>query len=578
MKEAKRLASRSLTSPSATSGHARRGWTLPILLGILGVAVVGSTFAVARSGSDYRFFDPLIDVRALIAQYAFEPPSDEDLQEAAIRGMLEALDDPYATYVPPEFNDDFNKALTGEYVGIGAEVNLKDEYLHIVTPLDGSPAFRAGILADDIVLEVDGVSTQGLPISESIDMLKGDPDTPVTLTVDRDGSPTDITVIRGEIKTKSVTGFHRDPTDEGRWQYEIDPERRIAYIRVSQFTPSVAREFLEAFDSIGSPEAMAQGIIIDVRSNPGGLMSEAISIVNMFLDEGVIVSTRGRAYPEEIANASFETTITDAPIVVLVNEQSASASEILAGALTENDRAIVLGTRTFGKGSVQSVRSLTGSNPGAVLKLTEQRYFLPSGRSLQRTDDSGIWGVDPSPGYYLPLTDEEAIELATARRQQEIIVESDMDDEGWNDPEIVVQKLADPQLAAALKALQARIDTGEWIQTGEANNPEIDEVSIDALADARLARERVLRSLNRVDRQIEVLETEVGEGAAADTSPPDFIPDDADIEGGTIVVRDANGHVLATLRIDNPQIERWLIDAGVTPLPEVIDSADTPEP
>jgi carboxyl-terminal processing protease len=544
-----------------------RGWTTPVLLGILGVAVVGSTLAVARSSQDYRFFDPIIDVHALIARYAVEEPDAEALQEAAIRGMLEELDDPYAAYVPPEFNEDFNKALTGEYVGIGAEVNMQDGYLHIVTPLDGSPAFRAGVMAGDKVLAVDGTTTAGLEIDEAIDMLKGDPDTPVVLTIDRDGTPTDITVIRGEIKTRSLTGFHRDPTDEGRWRYEIDPQRGIVYLRLTQFTPGLAEQVREVLIDAGAAEGRVKGIILDVRWNPGGLLSEAIEIADLFLDSGRIVSTKGRAFPEEVAEATPRGTVTDAPIVVLINAQSASASEVLAGALTENERAIALGTRSFGKGSVQSVRTLSGSMPGAVLKLTEQRYYLPSGRSLQRTDDSGVWGVDPSAGYFLPLDDEETRAMLTARREQEIIVEAEADDAGWNEPATVLERLQDPQLAAALRALQLRIDTNEWVPTGLEDDPDVDEVTLEALADARLARERVLRELERVDRRIAAIESEAGDDVALAEEPADLLPDDAEIAGGTMIIRDANGNEIARLRIDNPQIERWLIDAGVEPLP-----------
>jgi carboxyl-terminal processing protease len=553
------------TSPA----HATRpAWTTPVLLTILGIAVLGSTLALARSSSDdYRFFDPLIDVRALIARYAVDPPTDDELQRAAIAGMLEALDDPYATYVPPEFNDEFNKQLTGEYVGIGAEVNTQDDYLHIVTPLDGSPAFRAGVMAGDRVLAVDGESTAGRPIDESIDMLKGDPGTPVTLTVERDGVARDITVIRGEIKARTVSGFHRDPTDEGAWRHVIDADRGIAYVRISQFTPGLAGEVRGALERAGLLEGRVNGVVLDVRWNPGGLMSEAIAIADFFLDSGTIVSTKGRAHADESAEASPDATITDVPVAVLVNEQSASASEILAGALSENDRAIVVGTRSFGKGSVQSVRTLSASQPGAVLKLTEQRYYLPSGRSLQRTDDTAVWGVDPTPGYFVPLETEQLRELVTARREQEIIVEADSDDDGWNDTDTILERLRDPQLEAAVRALQIRIDTSEWLPTGREDDPAIDETTLAALSDARVARERVLRELARVDRRIDALESAAGDTAALAESPPDFIPDDAAIVGGTVTILDADGNELTRLRISNPAFERWLLDAGLEPLP-----------
>ena len=532
------------------------------LLLILGVAVVGSTLAIAQRSDNYKFFDPLIEVKAVIDRFAVVEHDPDELQEAAIRGMLEALDDPYASYVPPSFNDEFEKQLTGEYVGIGAEVNQVDGVFTIVTPMDDSPAFRAGIMSGDKVIAIDGEPTEGETVDESIDRLLGEENTEVVLTVDRRGEILEITIVRARIKSRAVRGFRRLPDADASWDYMLDPERTIGYIRVSQFTPSVAQEFADALATLNADEPGALGgLVIDLRWNPGGLLDQAIRMADLLLDEGVIVSTNGRAYEERVARAQKQGTLPDFPVAVLVNGQSASASEVLAGALAENGRAIVVGERSFGKGSVQSIHPLGGGATGASLKLTEQRYYLPSGRSLQRTDENPVWGVDPTPGFFVPMDVDEIRALFEVRRSAEIVGgEDDEITEPSGDPAWIESVLHDHQLAAAVRAVRTRIEEGSWPEVEDAEAGAAD-VSVAELERLDEARNRMLRDLARVERRYQTLLNATGDDA--DRAIDDFWDDSVHVEGGTVVVRDASGAVLARLRVTGENLERWLLDADV---------------
>lgn len=541
----------------------RRGSTgvTRALIVILGVAVIGSTLAIAQRPADYRFFDPLIDVKNIITSYAAAEPDAEALQRAAIEGMVEALDDPYAVYVPARFTREFEKQMTGEYVGIGAEVNMINGVFTIVTPMDDSPAFHAGVMAGDRVRKIDGEPTEGLTIDECIDRLMGEDGTDVTITVERQTETHEITITRAQIRARAIRGFKRAPDTEARWDYLLDEDRRIGYVRISQFTPSVAEEFRSALVELGAERGELNGLVIDVRWNPGGLLEQAIRMADLLLDEGVIVSTRGRAYPEQIARATEPGTLPRFPIALLINGQSASASEILAGALVENGRAIAVGERTFGKGSVQSVHPLGGSATGASLKLTEQRYYLPSGRSLERTDESPAWGVDPTPGYFVPVEDDELIELIRHRREAEILRQQGEATPGVVDPSWIAERLKDRQFAEALRAVVHHVETGQWpTPEGTDTGYTVDSQELDR---AGRARERLLRELRRIDRRIEALAS--GADASA-RSAWDLWDDSAPIEGGEVIVRDAEGNTVARLRITGPDLERWLIDADVEPM------------
>ncbi|MDF1809150.1 MAG: S41 family peptidase [Phycisphaerales bacterium] len=535
------------------------------LIGILGVAVVGSTIAVAmtaaRAPSDsYAFFDPLVDVESLIDGLYVEEPDLEKLQQGAINGMIEQLDDPYTTFVPRRDTEKFSKDLTGEYVGIGAEVQILDGWLTIASPLDGSPSWKAGVMAGDRVIKIDGESTEGKSIDDAIDVLVGQPNTKVVITVERGTETLDIEIIRDHIKVQAVKGFMRIEGD-GNWEHIIDPSREIGYVRLTQFTPGASAEIADAIRGVNRDSDVPMGgLILDLRFNPGGLLDEAVAIADMFIDEGTIVSTNGRAYEERVERAHSNGTLTDLPVVVLINGQSASASEVLSGALADHDRAVVIGSRSFGKGSVQTVRALESG--AGVLKITEQYYYLPSGRLLHRREDSTVWGVDPTPGYYVPLDDDQVIEMLTARRQQEIIQHANPEDAvNLSDTDLVLELLSDPQLSAAVKVMQHRIDSGKFEPVGIEPNTQ-DDVELAGLNDLRAQQDRLLRELSRIYKRVEAVEGGIDPESALE-NPNDFWDDDADITGGQLIIRDKDGNMITTLTITGNDLERWLVDADV---------------
>lgn len=542
------------------------------LLAVLGVAVTGSAAALfTRSSSDYAFFDPIIEVKRLIDDTFVREVDQEAVQQAAIRGMVEALGDPYSEYIPPANSDDFDKEILGEYVGIGAQIDQADGWLMIVSPLEDTPAFRSGLMAGDRVVSIDGESTFGLSIDQCIDRLTGEAGTPVALTVERDRERLEITIIRDHIKTLAVKGVHREGEDGSGWDFMLDPQRGIAYVRLTQFTPGCAREVYDALVQSGVQDGGLKGLILDLRWNPGGVLQEAIVMADLLIEEGVIVSTRGRAFPEEVARAHRQGTLADFPMVVMLNESSASASEVLAGALVENGRAVVLGTRSFGKGSVQTVQPLR-SGGGAQIRLTQQGYYLPTGRSIQRHDDSAVWGVDPSDGFFVPMTDEQVGALFEVRRELEVIRGQSEDEGEWENPAWVVERLADPQLAAAHRAVCLRQDSGRWEAVG-GNPPMGDEVAAEELVGVQALRDRLIREIVRIDRRIETLTGVAGEDGRAER---DLWADDLDLLGGHVVVVDAQGREVSRLRITGRNVERWLIDADLEPAGSGGSAAEEP--
>jgi len=546
------------------------------LIGILGVAVVGSTIAVAMTAArapidTYGFFDPLVDVETLIDGLYVEEPDLEKLQQGAINGMIEQLDDPYTTFVPRRDTEKFSKDLTGEYVGIGAEVQILDGWLTIASPLDGSPSWKAGVMAGDRVIKIDGNSTEGKTIDDAIEVLMGQPNTKVVITVERETETLDIEIIRDHIKVQAVKGFMRVEGD-GNWEHIIDPSRQIGYVRLTQFTPGAAAEIADAIRGVNrDSKAPMGGLILDLRFNPGGLLDEAVAIADMFIDEGTIVSTKGRAYEERIEEAHARGTLTDLPVVVLINGQSASASEVLSGALSDHDRAVVIGSRSFGKGSVQTVRRLESG--AGVLKITEQYYYLPSGRLLHRREDSTVWGVDPTPGYYVPLNNDQVFDMLTARRQQEIIQHANPEDAvNLSDTDRVLELLSDPQLSAAVRVMQNRIDVGTYEPVGIEPNTQ-DDVELAELNALRTQQDRLLRELSRIYKRVEAVEGGV-DPEIAQSNPNDFWDDETDITGGQLVIRDKDGNVISTLNITGNDLERWLVDADVEKIEAVTSESD----
>jgi carboxyl-terminal processing protease len=473
---------------------------------------------------DYDWFDPIIDIRQLVRSTFVDPADEKAMQEAALAAMVRALGDPYTVYVPPAGERDFNKEVRGNYGGIGAELDVHEGYLRVVSPLDGSPAREAGVQPGDLIVAVNGESTLGKDPDAAVELLLGEPGTTVILTLRRaDGRDQDLSIVRREIQTRTAKGFRRDASG---WQHVLDPERGIVYVRLTQFTETSAEDLLALLTSpaLAGPDGRRpQGLILDLRSNGGGSLSAAIQTADLFQREGTIVSLRHRDGQGRTWTASAQPTDLDMPIVVLVNGASASASEILAGALQENGRAKVLGTRTFGKGSVQDVRPLPDGH--GTLKMTVARYYLPSGRNITRTErgerDGKSWGVDPDPGFRVAMDEDTERAMLIARHRWEVPGSAPAEPTRFADPlwlaaepgETGADGLADPQLAAALTALQERLAGRAWPRVGE--DPSNAATAGDELERARAYRKRLERELDSVATRIEDLERE-----AAGASPP----------------------------------------------------------
>ncbi len=334
-------------------------------------------------------------------------------------GALEQLD-AYTSIIWPADATDFDKMMLGGFEGVGIQLGIDEDSgrLKVTTPLEGSPALEGGVQPDDLIVEVDGKTTKGWSTDDAVRNIMGPSGTKVVLTMYRPstGERIPFELTRRNIVIRTVRGYERVPGTRGdEWNYLIDPKEGIAYIRLVGFHPESDGELRNALS-----EARKQGmkaLVLDVRYNPGGLLDTAVDIVSAFLREGEVVSTRGRVQAEhQQTKSSGNTPEGSTPLVVLVNEASASASEILAGALQDHQRAIVIGQRSFGKGSVQRVFPL-GRSP-ARLKLTTAIYYLPNGRSPHKAPDAEVWGVDPD--QEVKATPKEEREII--RRQNQAIV------------------------------------------------------------------------------------------------------------------------------------------------------------
>lgn len=536
----------------------RRSIAPTLLVVLFGALLVQLPLAIADRASDYEWFDPVIDVRRILIDRFVREPDPVAMQEAMIDGMIAVLDDPYTEYVPPVDEAEFNMVLRGTYTGIGAEVNTQDGYLLIVTPMDDSPALRAGVLAGDLVIEIEGETTFETPLDELIDKLLGEPGTDVHIRVRHlDGTEEDLTVTRAHIETHTVKGVRRN--GEG-WNHCVDEARGIQYVRITQFNRNTVPDLATALDGLQS--SGLNGLILDLRDNPGGALPSAVGMADLFLDDGVIVSVRPRQGDEKVFRAAAADTLPDFPMVVLVNGNSASASEIVAGALQQNDRAKVLGTRSFGKGSVQEVRELRYH--AGTLKYTAAYYHLPDGRNLHRLEDSTVWGVDPDPGMVVPVTDDDYRTLILARQEFQVIGAENVDFAACVDTEWVRGTLHDEQLALAIEALASRMDGTEWAAVSDADSG---EVTVD------LEVSRAARARTRVLAQLEAIESRIAELRGLTNEHAPFLPDDVDLASGVIEVRDNLGNVIGTFRIDGGDVELALESLELTPT-----KGETPEP
>lgn len=365
----------------------------PLMLG-------GSAFSAEQQKNDagtYRLLNLFGDVFERVRAEYVEMPTDEEMIEAAITGMLAALD-PHTSYMNAKTFREMQVNTRGQFGGLGIQVTMENGLVKVISPIDDTPAFRAGIEPGDIVSHLDGEPVQGQTLSQAVEKMRGKVGTDIKLTVRRKGKiePFDVTITRAVIKITSVRSRL---------------EGKVGYVRITSFNeqtnkglPKVMKQFDEALGE------ELQGIILDLRNNPGGLLDQAVAVADAFLDKGEIVSTRSRN-PEDTQryNARAGDLAHGLPMVVLINSGSASASEIVAGALQDQRRAIILGTRSFGKGSVQTIMPLPGHG---AMRLTTARYYTPSGRSIQAE------GIDPD--IIAQQSRVEAIENGTSRREADL--------------------------------------------------------------------------------------------------------------------------------------------------------------
>jgi len=340
-----------------------------ISLFVGGALFLNGNGGVVKADTDevYKNIEIFVEVLRQIEENYVEPQDPGDLISGAIKGMVRNLD-PHSSFMTKDEHSELMLETKGSFTGIGIEITMKDEILTIVSPIEGTPAYKAGIKSGDRIIKIEDESTKDMSMMEAVKRIRGPKGTKVNLTIAREGEskPLEFSITRDVIPLKSVR------------HYLLTPE--IGYVRVSTFQSKTTRDLSSALRKM-EKEQKLKGLILDLRNNPGGLLSQAEGVADLFLDSGTIVSTKGRISSQDrktIASKNKEKR--DYPIIVLVNGGSASAAEIVAGALQDNKRALILGSRTFGKGSVQTILPLSD---GTALRLTTARYYTPSGKSIQ---------------------------------------------------------------------------------------------------------------------------------------------------------------------------------------------------
>lgn len=420
---------------------------------LIGLAVVALVCHL-RSDPNARILGYALDQierRALV-----EVPQDK-LLEGALSGMMAQLGDQHSVFIRPSDFEDLRVGIEQEFGGVGIEIVLDPEtkQLTVASPLFGTPAFAAGIRPRDRILRIDGRTTQGMSLEEASAVLRGKVGTPVVLLVQHEGEaqPEEIRIVRAKIQVDSVLGDRRRP--DGSWDFFLEGTDRIGYVRIHQFGERTAEEMRKALASLQS--GGARGLVLDLRDDPGGLLPAAVQVCDMFLESGVILTIRLRdGAIREVIEARPKSDYPRFPIAVLVNKYSASASEIVAACLQDHGRAIVVGERTFGKGTVQELIPLPGKR--GTLKLTTSSYWRPSGKNINRQSDEGPeapWGVLPDPGYEVKLEGAALARLVRWHREVGVFRTSGPEPPGTKSPRPSLLEV-DPQLAKAVEYLQGR--------------------------------------------------------------------------------------------------------------------------
>jgi carboxyl-terminal processing protease len=438
---------------------------------LLAVTVVSAADDDANSAAEkdkkanyYEMMDVFVDTFEQIERNYVEDVDRRQLMEAAIEGMIAKLD-PYSSYIGPKDLARFTRAVEQEFGGIGIQVDGPPRVprLTVMSPLPGTPAYAAGIRAGDVIMEIEGKSTEGLSVADAVKTLTGKPGEGVNIGIQHAGSDKveQVHVVRALIQVPTVQGDKYNP--DSTWDFMLDPERKIGYVRLSHFSRHTADELRTALETLQKDGMRA--LVLDLRFNPGGLLSQATEIADMFIEDGRIVSTKGRNVREQVWDAKKPGTFSGFPMALLVNRYSASASEIVSACLQDHDRAVVVGERTWGKGSVQNVIELEDKK--SALKLTTASYHRPSGKNIHRfpnAKETDEWGVMPNPGYEVKLSREEMGEYQDYREHRDILSDKGPPASNYVDPQLakaldyIFDKLGEPAKAEKPKAAAEKTD------------------------------------------------------------------------------------------------------------------------
>jgi carboxyl-terminal processing protease len=411
-------------------------WNLSWLLGITTVSLVGLAMlhtAPAHSSAlqtRHENLRLLVDVLGEVQEkYVkdLDKAKMRELVENMVNGGLERLDQ-HSAFINAEEYKQFQRASRGKFGGVGIKIGLdRGGQLFVESPMVGTPAYEAGVMAGDIIAKIDGKSTESMPLKKAVEMIQGDPGQKVILTVYHEGSkkPVDIPITRAEIRVDSVLGDLRLADNLKKWDFMLDKANKIAYLRITAFTETTVAELTKAVEQLQKDGV--RGLVLDLRNNPGGLLRAAVEVSSMFLPDGKrVVSTKGRNHKDETYDARAPRNApppqTTYPIAILINRYSASASEIVSAALQDHLRAIIIGERSYGKGSVQNIIPM--ENGTSALKLTTASYWRPSEKNIHRFPDAkeeDEWGVKPSKGYEVKLSDEERLEYYKWRRERDVV-------------------------------------------------------------------------------------------------------------------------------------------------------------
>ena len=414
-----------------------------ITLLLTGVSLPYSTLK-AETDEMYEKLKVFSDVLTIIQKNYVEDTTAEELIYGSINGMLRTLD-PHSSFMRPDFYKELQVETKGSFGGLGIEITMKNGILTIVSPIEDTPAFRIGLKAGDKIVKIEDETTESMTLLDAVKRMRGPVGTDVTISIIREGflEPKDFTITREIIHIKSV-------------KYKSLEEGTIGYIRLSQFQEDTDGEFNKALAALEGGDTPLEGLVLDLRNNPGGLLDQAVKVTDAFIEEGLIVYTQGKLEGQQMSfSAQPNKEPRDYPIIVLVNGGSASGSEIVAGALQDHNRAVILGTTTFGKGSVQTIIPL---EDGSGLRLTTARYYTPSGRSIQAT------GIEPD-----VIVKNETFHSTEEKKELRLIKEKDL--KGHFEPEDAAEESAtskkeieaakeeekpeDPQLDRAVQLLQS---------------------------------------------------------------------------------------------------------------------------